>query len=205
MSAAVWLVDDDAPVLAALADVLTIEGLGVRPFDSAESFLAAIDGDSAGCIVLDIRLPGLDGLQAHAALRAAGILMPVIFLTGHGDVPMSVRAIRDGAHDFLQKPVAADTLLASVRSALQLDEQRRAEAVRREGARTRVGRLTPREREVTALLLQCRTTKEVARLLGTSPRTVEAHRRSIMLKAQVASVLELERLFLLAEAPPGRR
>lgn len=198
MSATVYLVDDDAAVARAIGEILEGEGLQVRAFDSAEAFLAACDPETRGCVLLDVRLPGLDGLQAQAALEARGVEMPVIFLTGHGDVPMSVRAMKAGAFDFLQKPVAADTLMARVYAALRLDEGRRADRAQVEQARLRLERLTGREREVLTLLLRGRSNKQVARELRVSPRTAEVHRRNILLKTQTVNLLELDKLRRLA-------
>jgi FixJ family two-component response regulator len=194
VNAAVFLVDDDAAVLRGLTEVLEGEGLDVRSFASAEAFLAACSPEHAGCVVLDVRMPGLDGMRAHEALKARDIGLPVIFLTGHGDVPMSVRAMKAGAFDFLEKPVGADALIARVYAAFRRDEQRRGERADTDAARSRLDQLTRREREVLAELLRGKSSKEVARDLRISPRTVEAHRRSILLKTRTQSLLELERL-----------
>jgi len=198
MSATVYLVDDDAAVARAIGEILEGEGLEVRSFDSAEAFLEACDREARGCVLLDVRLPGLNGLQAQAALEARGVEMPVIFLTGHGDVPMSVRAMKAGAFDFLQKPVAADTLMARVYAALRLDEGRRADRTQAEQARLRLERLTGREREVLTLLLRGRSNKQVAKELRVSPRTAEVHRRNILLKTQTVNLLEIDKLHRLA-------
>ncbi len=198
MNATVYLVDDDAAVARAIGEILEGEGLQVRSFDSAEAFLEACDAEARGCVLLDVRLPGLDGLQAQAALEARGVEMPVIFLTGHGDVPMSVRAMKAGAFDFLQKPVAADTLMARVYAALRLDDGRRADRAQVEQARLRLERLTGREREVLTLLLRGRSNKQVAKELRVSPRTAEVHRRNILLKTQTVNLLELDKLRRLA-------
>ena len=194
MSVTVFVVDDEDAILRSLADLLEAEGLAVRTFASAEEFLANCDRASGGCILLDVRMPGLDGLQAHEALLARGIEMPVIFLTGHGDVPMSVRAMKAGAFDFLQKPARADTLLARVYAALRQDEKRRAGAAVHDQAREQLARLTPRERDVLAHLLRGLTNKQVAREMRISPRTAEVHRRNILQKTRARNLLELDEI-----------
>lgn len=194
MSGTVFLVDDDEAVLRSLGDILGAEGLAVRAFDSAEALLAGCDAQSEGCIVLDIRLPGMDGLNAQAMLAARGVQMPIIFLTGHGEVQMSVRAMKAGAYDFLQKPVAADTLLARVYAALMLDQRRVQERAEAALAGERLARLTAREQEVFSHLLQGSSSKEIAKQLGLSPRTVDIHRKNILIKCRASSVLELSEL-----------
>lgn len=200
MSATVFLVDDDTAVLRGLEKIIEGEGFDVRAFESAELLLEDCGPQSAGCIVLDMRMPGMDGLQAQAELRRLGILMPVIFLTGHGDVPMSVRAMKAGAYDFLEKPVAADTLLARIRGAMKLDEYRWQKQSEREAARSRLSLLTSREEGVLALLLRGRTNKEVARQLGLSPRTVEIHRKNILAKTGTSNLIELGQLYYIADS-----
>jgi FixJ family two-component response regulator len=195
MSGTVFLVDDDEAVLRSLGDILSADGLAVRAFDSAEALLAGCDAHSEGCIVLDIRLPGMDGLNAQAVLAERGVQMPIIFLTGHGEVQISVRAMKAGAYDFLQKPVPADTLLARVYAALMLDRRRVQERSEEALARERLARLTPREQEVLKQLLQGASSKEIAKLLGLSPRTVDVHRKNILVKCRASSVLELSALY----------
>ncbi len=194
MSGTVFLVDDDEAVLRSLGDILGAEGLAVRAFDSAEALLAGCDAQSEGCIVLDIRLPGMDGLNAQAVLAERSIQMPIIFLTGHGEVQMSVRAMKAGAYDFLQKPVSADTLLARVYAALRLDQRRVQERAEVTEARERLARLTTREQEIFGHLLQGASSKEIAKQLGLSPRTVDIHRKNILIKCRASSVLELSEL-----------
>lgn len=189
---AVYLVDDDAAILRALTRVLREEGFAVEAFASAEAFLsrrgAAPDG---GCLVLDVTMPGLGGLDLQARLAEAGGSMPIVFLTGHGDIPTSVRAIKAGAADFLTKPVAADVLVRAVRKAL--DEHARTRAAQEEVAELarRFESLTEREREVLSRLVQGRLNKQVAADLGIVEQTVKFHRARIMERMQARTVAEL--------------
>lgn len=199
MSETVFIVDDDKAVLRGLSAVLASEGLEVKPFESAKAFLDACNKQTSGCIVLDVRMPDMGGLQVQAELASRGIRMPVIFLTGHGDVPMSVQAMKAGAYDFLQKPVAADTLLARVYGALRLDKKKRQRQSEIDAARERLIRLSSREEEVLSHLMQGVTNKQVAKLLGLSPRTVEIHRKNILAKTQTVNLVELSQLYHLAD------
>jgi FixJ family two-component response regulator len=199
MSETVFIVDDDKAVLRGLSAVLASEGLEVKAFESAKAFLGACNKQTSGCIVLDVRMPDMDGLQAQVELASRGIRMPVIFLTGHGDVPMSVRAMKAGAYDFLQKPVAADTLLARVYGALRLDGQRRQKQSEINAARIRLTRLSSREEEVLSHLMQGNTNKQVAKQLGLSPRTVEIHRKNILAKTEATNLIELSQLYHIAD------
>lgn len=187
----VHLVDDDEAVRRAVSELLEADGLVVRAFGSAEDLLAAWSPSWRGCIVLDLRLPGLDGLQAQRALHARGVRLPVIFLTGHGDVQQSVRAMKAGAFDFLQKPVSGDVLVPRVLAAIGADGIRAAGELERDRAAERLQRLTAREAQVLAHLLDGKANKEVASALGISPRTAEVHRRNILQKTGVSSLLEL--------------
>jgi FixJ family two-component response regulator len=191
MSPAVHLVDDDEAVRRAVSDLLEADGLIVRSFASAEELLGDWSSDWTGCIVLDLRLPGLDGLQAQRALHAKGVRLPIIFLTGHGDVQQSVRAMKAGAFDFLQKPVSADVLVPRVLAAIGADGIRAAGELERARAAERLQRLTAREAQVLAHLLDGKANKEVASALGISPRTAEVHRRNILQKTGVSGLLEL--------------
>jgi RNA polymerase sigma factor (sigma-70 family) len=194
MSGTVYVVDDDEAVRRSLDDILCAEGLAVRAFDSAEALLSACDAQSEGCIVLDIRLPGMDGMQTQAKLTERGVEMPIIFLTGHGEVQMSVRAMKAGAYDFLQKPVPADILLGRVNNALLLDRRRHERRTEITTARELLARLSSREQEVFNHLLQGASSKEIAKQLGLSPRTVDVHRQNILIKCRVSSLLELSHL-----------
>jgi two-component system response regulator FixJ len=203
MNGTVFIVDDDAAVRRALAAILEGEGFSVRPFESAEAFLETCEAQAAGCILLDLRLEGMDGLQAQDAIAARGITLPVIFLTGHGDIPKSVRARKAGAIDFLQKPVAADTLLARVYSALRIDEARRSERRKREQACALLARLTVREEQVLKRILAGRSAKQIGKELGISPRTIEVYRKNVLLKTQCANLLALSDLYRVAREEPA--
>lgn len=198
----VFVVDDDPAVRDSLTLLLETEGINVEVFASGEAFLAA--GDSwppCSCAVVDIRMPGLDGMQLQAELARRGIPLPVIFLTGHGDIPMSVRAIKAGAVDFLTKPVTGAALLESVRAALLESEKLRRQAAASQTASSRVASLTEREHQVMLLAVDGLLNKEIARQLGISHRTVEIHKARIMLKTGAETLLDLARL---VEASGGR-
>lgn len=192
----IFLVDDDPAVLKALGRMLRQEedGWQVRAFDSAEAFLERPDPEADGCLVLDVTLPGLDGLALQQRLAASGRGWPIVFLTGHGDIPMSVRAIKAGAANFLTKPVSAPQLAKAVRAAFaefsQSAATRRARAERAACAQ-RLATLTPREREVLAGLVKGRLNKQIAAELGIVEQTVKFHRARIMERMQAQTVAEL--------------
>ncbi|NJD18010.1 MAG: response regulator transcription factor [Gemmatimonadetes bacterium] len=201
----VYIVDDDPAVRESMAMLMTSAGLGAFPFASAREFLEGYEPGVPGCLVLDVRMPGMSGTDLQAELERRGVELPIIFLTAYADVPMAVGALRAGAVDFLQKPVDAARLLGRVREALALDAAARARRSESEGARTRLSRLTPREREVLELVVAGHTNKGIARSLRISRRTVETHRARIMRKAAAASLPELIRIVGLAAQPPGER
>jgi len=187
----IFLVDDDPGVLKALSRVLRAEGWGVETFASAEAFLARAERPAEGCLVLDVSMPGQGGLALQQRLAAAGASLPIVFVTGHGDIPMSVQAIKAGASDFLTKPVQAQALVAAIRAAIEQDLSARdadADAVE---LRQRLANLTPREREVLAAVAAGRRNKEIAGDLGVVEQTVKFHRARIMEKMQAANVAEL--------------
>lgn len=192
--ATVFVVDDDPAVRDSLTLLIELEGLAAQSFESAEAFLAACPIDVAGCAVVDVRMPGMDGIHFQEELTRRGYRLPIIFLTGHGDIPTTVRAIKAGAADFLTKPITAEALLASVRVALEQGRRLSAEAEANHSAASSLTRLTEREREVMALAILGNTNKEIARHLGISHRTVEIHKARLMHKTGAASVLELARL-----------
>jgi FixJ family two-component response regulator len=187
----VYVVEDDAAVRDALAQLLEGKGFRVKLFESAERFLEACDPGQGGCLLLDMKLPGMSGIELQGALAARGIELPIIFLTGHGDVPSSVRALRAGAVDFLQKPADSRTLLARVGEALAQDAVRRSQRASRDAARKVLRELTGRERDVLPLILDGHSSKDIARRLGISHRTVEIHRGRIMRKTGSATLVEL--------------
>ena len=194
MTPTVFLVDDDAAVRDALGVLFRTEGLTVSAYASAESFLATCPLDVCGCLVLDLHMPGMGGIELQKALSEQNILLPVIFLTGHGDIPMSVRALKAGAVDFLEKPANPDVLLARVRDALAQDLRHRTISAEQAALGALYDRLTVREREILAQVADGKTSKEIARSLGISPRTVEVHRSHIMGKLGADSLADLIRI-----------
>ena len=190
----VYIVDDDPAIRDSLSLMIEQENLSVMTFECAENFLSACSDTSFGCAILDIRMPGMDGMQLQEELSRRSILLPVIFLTGHGDIPMSVRAIKSGAQDFLTKPVTREKLLASVRSALQSGTQMLEKIARVQRTRSLLADLTEREREVMMLAVLGHPNKEIARRLGISHRTVEIHKAKIMHKTGAVNLLDLARL-----------
>jgi FixJ family two-component response regulator len=190
----VHIVDDDAPFRTAIRRVLDASGYRVALYDSAEQLLAKLPAGEPGCILLDVRMPGLSGPQLQERLTELGNRVPIVFLTGHGDIPMSVEAIKAGAEDFLTKPVAREKLVAAVERALTRDAQQRAHDSELDGLRARVSRLTPRESEVFALVVRGKLNKQIAGELGTAERTVKAHRQKVMEKCEAQSLAELVRM-----------
>lgn len=190
----VFIVDDDPAVRDSLSLMIGQEGIAVETFDSAEAFLAIFSTPPCGCAIIDIRMPGMDGMRLQDELARRGSFLPIVFLTGHGDIPMSVRAIKAGAVDFLTKPVTRDKLLSSVRAAIQLGEQTLAQAAKINQTMARLADLTEREREVMALAVMGHPNKEIARRLGISHRTVEIHKAKIMHKTGAVNLLDLARI-----------
>jgi len=191
----VHVVDDDDSVRTAVVRLLQAAGYESRGYASAGEFLLGrSDRNAPGCVVLDVRLPGPSGLDLQEALARLEVPLPIVFLTGHGDIPMSVRAMKAGAVDFLTKPVSREALLAAVRVAVARDADTRAAREGMRGLRARYDSLTPREREVFAGIVAGRLNKQIAADLGTAERTIKAHRAHVMEKMDVASVAELVRL-----------
>lgn len=190
----VFVVDDDASVLKALERLLRSAGLNAATFPSPQAFLEHRDPDVPGCIVLDVAMPGLDGLELQQALSTQDDVPPIIFLTGHGDIPMSVRAMKQGAADFLTKPVHDDDLLAAVHAAIEKDRVLRQASTELKEIRRRLATLTPREREVLQHVVAGRLNKQIAADLGTVEKTIKVHRAHLIAKLQVRSVAELVRL-----------
>jgi FixJ family two-component response regulator len=190
----VFLVDDDAGVLKALSRLLQMRGFEVRPFTSPQAFLADHDASVPGCAVLDVSMPDLDGLALQEALTAGAMQRPVIFLTGKGDIPTGVRAMRAGAIDFLTKPVNDADLLAAIARAEKQDSEIRSANANLASINARLAMLTPREREVMIHVIAGRLNKQIAGDLGTVEKTVKVHRGRVMNKLGVRSVADLVRL-----------
>lgn len=201
----VFVVDDDASVREGIEDLLQSVGLPVMCFGSAQEFLQCPRPDAPGCIVLDVRLPGTSGLEFQKVLIEAGIHLPVIFVTGHGDIPMSVMAMKSGAIDFLTKPFREQSLLDAVNAGIEGDRLRREGSKHVSDLQQRFELLTPREREVFALVATGRPNKQVAAQLELSEMTVKVHRNQITKKMRASSVVDLARmadtLGLSAEKP----
>jgi len=191
MKPIVYIVDDDTAIREALQSLLEDAGFEVQAFADGPSFLAACGSDCAGCVVLDLSMPGMNGHEVQNALKERGVQIPLVFLSGQGHIPSVVKAVQGGAVDFLEKPVKGDALLDRVRKAMVLDREHRQmqEAIR--DARRRHDRLSPREREVMALVIAGLSSKEIAQDLGLSPRTVEQHRAHVMYKMGTANITEL--------------
>ena len=187
----IYLVDDDPAVRKSLSRVLREGGWSVETFESAEAYLSRPDPRQGGCLVLDVTMPGLDGLQLQRRLAEAGQALPIVFLTGHGDIPMTVQAIKSGAADFLTKPVSSQALLAAVRAALAEDGVARRARAEIDALEQRYAKLTTREREVLAAVVQGRLNKQIAGDLGIVEQTVKFHRARIMERMQARTVAEL--------------
>jgi two-component system response regulator FixJ len=199
MSAAetVFVIDDDPGVRESLRALLEAAGYGVKDFSSAEAFLAQ-SGSLPGCLITDVRMPEMDGIALQEELIRRGAAIPIIVITGHGDVPLAVRAMKAGAIDFIEKPFAEDVLLDSVHRAVTTGRRAHDQAAEMRAARALLEELTPREREVLEHLVAGRANKMVAYELGISPRTVEIHRARIMDKFKARSLSDLVRISLAA-------
>jgi RNA polymerase sigma factor (sigma-70 family) len=190
----VFLVDDEASVLKALARLLRSAGLNVKTYGSSQEFLQLHDPHAPGCLVLDVAMPGLNGLDLQRALAAKGTELPIIFLTGRGDIPMSVAAMKQGAVDFLTKPTNDEDLLAAIRAGIRKDRANRHAEAERSRMQHRLATLTPREREVLRYIIAGRPNKQVAADLGIVEKTVKVHRARILKKMNVHSLAELVRM-----------
>jgi FixJ family two-component response regulator len=190
----VFLVDDDEALRKATARLLESHGLNVRAFASAEEFLAAFDAQAPGCLLLDLRMPGQSGLELQQQLKELGSLLPVVFLTGHADVPTSVFAMKEGAVDFLEKPVAEDVLLAALTRAIEKDALVRQEELERSRLERRYASLTPREREVFAEVIAGQRNKQAAYALGIAERTIKLHRARVLEKMGALTLADLGRI-----------
>ena len=194
----VFVVDDDASFRTAVSRLLRAAGHQVKAFSSASEFVESLPATGPGCVVADLQMPGLSGLDLQAALAACDSPLPVLFLTGHGDIPTSVHAMRLGAEDFLTKRAPREALLEAVSRALARDARERAARERVQGARARFGTLTAREREVLQHVLRGQLNKQIAGDLGIHERTVKLHRTAITSKVGVQSVAELTQLWMEA-------
>jgi len=196
--ATIFLVDDDASFLTSMARFLRASGFAVRAFSSGPEFLAWPELDVPGCVLTDLQMPRVSGLDLQEGLAKAGHTMPVIFLSGHGDIPSTVQAMRQGAEDFLTKRSPKEDLLASIKRALERDARDRAERARREALQAPFASLTPRELEVLKHVVQGKLNKQIAADLGIHERTVKLHRTAITTKLGVPSTAELTRLWIEA-------
>jgi FixJ family two-component response regulator len=187
----VFLVDDDASIRTALKRALTAEGFTVNVFESADAFLAGHDPASAGCLVADVAMPGMNGLELQSVLAARGCSRPIIFVTARGSIPMSVQAMRAGAVTFLSKPVRLAELVAAIREALERDRRDREEQALQSELESRLTVLTGREREVLELIVVGKLNKQIAAELGAAEKTIKVHRGRVMAKLHVRSVAEL--------------
>ena len=190
----VFLVDDDAGVVKALSRLMHLKGYDVRSYTSPQEFLAHHDAAVPGCAVLDVSMPGLDGLELQEALTASGAHRPVVFITGKGDIPMSVRAMQAGAIDFLTKPVSNKELLGAVARAEQQDAKSRQIHAELAAIEAKIATLTPREHEVLTHVVAGRLNKQIAYDLGTVEKTIKFHRSAIMKKLGVRTVADLVRM-----------
>jgi len=201
----VYVIDDDRMVREGLQGLIRSVGLRVQTFESAQDFLSAKRPDAPACLVLDVRMPGISGLDLQHKLSDAKIAIPIIFITGHGDIPMSVRAMKDGAHEFLTKPVRGQDLLDAVQKAIASDSAAREEHAEMSGIRARFDSLTPREQEVLELVVAGLLNKQIADRLGTSELTVKTHRAHVMEKTQADSLAHLVRMSERLKATPLRK
>jgi FixJ family two-component response regulator len=207
--AVIHIVDDDASFRKSLAQLLSISGYQVEVYDSAEQLLHLPPDAGPGCILLDLKMPGLSGVELQDRLAQMGSPLPIIFISGHGDIPATVKAIKAGAEDFLSKPIPKEQLFGAIGRALDRCQETLTQREQIKSLQARVGRLTPRERSVFSLVARGQINKQIAFALGTSERTIKAHRQKVMQKLNVKSLLELvdiaERLDILDAGPDSAR
>jgi FixJ family two-component response regulator len=204
----VHVVDDDESFRTAIARRLKKAGYEVATYSSAQQLLERLpDQNALGCILLDVRIPGLSGPELQARLNALGYSLPIVFLTGHADIQITVKTIKAGAQDFLTKPVSSDQLLGAIERALAQHETTRTQRSRLDAMRAQIAAFTPRERQVFELIVRGKINKQIAHELGTTERTIKAHRQQVMEKAKVQSLAELvsiaEKLGVLAQVAKG--
>ncbi len=192
----VYVVDDNVGVRRSIRLLMRSIGLQSEALSSAQEFLDSYDGDQPGCLVLDIRMPGMSGLELQEKLAAMGASIPIIFITAHGDVPMAVESLKAGAFDFIQKPFRDQKLIDSVQKALDADVSRRREMASRRETESKLAKLTKREREVMQLVVAGKPNKGIAQELNISERTVEIHRARVMMKMKAESLAALVRMAL---------
>jgi len=200
----VFVVDDDQAMRKSLKWLIESVGMQVESYASADEFIRNYYPGRSGCLLLDVRMPGMSGLDLQEQFIRQNIKIPIIIITGHGDVPMAVRAMKAGAVDFIEKPFNDEFLLDSIRKALALDVQQRTFQAQRAEIATRLAHLTPREHEVMEMVTNGKSNKEIANQLGVSTKTVEAHRARVMEKMEASSLAELVRMVMAAnvyEAP----
>lgn len=197
----VFIVDDDEPVRDSLKMLMRSVGLSAETFSGAAEFLEAYDPDRPGCLVLDIRMPGMSGMELQEKLNEIHAILPIIFITGHGDVPMAVKAIQYGAADFIQKPFRDQDLLDRINKAIEQDASNRSQLLETRDIEERLSNLTPREKEVLELIVDGRPNKVIAADLEVSQRTVEIHRARVMDKMRASSLAHLVRMVMRLRNP----